>query len=143
MKFYFRRQSREFALQAIYSWQISKNDILEIKKNFFLQHEVNAHSKCEIEYFYELILGVVKHNKYLDNLIKPHLISRKIERIGQIEKAILRISLFELISRYDIPYKVIINEGIELAKSFGDNKSHKFINGLLDNIGFKIRPGKK
>lgn len=140
MKIFARRNAREFALQAIYSWQFSKNNILDIGKYCFMQ---NNKKICDSEYFYALILGVVKNIHYLDKLINMHLISNNIKIIGLIEKAILRISLFELLKRNDIPYKVVINEGIELAKSFGNDKSHKFINGLLDNIGLKIRPNKK
>lgn len=141
MKSYARRNAREYAVQAIYSWQVSKNDILDIGKSFFIQEDNKKN--CDIKYFFELISGVVKNSIYLDELIKINLTTNNINNIGQIEKAILRISLFELIKRNDIPYKVVINEGIELAKSFGNYQSHKFVNGVLDKIGLKIRPDKK
>lgn len=137
MKFSARRRAREYAVQAIYSWQISKNNIKEII-NFFLKEKNDFQTHCDIKYFNELILGVINNVIYLDNLIQSYLLLRKTKKIGQIEKAILRISIFELTKKRDIPYKVIINEGIELAKSFGDYSSHKFINGMLDKIRIKI-----
>lgn len=139
MKFSARRSAREYAVQAVYSWQISKNNISEIKK-FFFKEKNDFKINCDIKYFDELISGVVDNVIYLDNIIKSYLFLRKTKNIGQIEKAILRISTFELTKKKDIPYKVIINEGIELAKSFGDYSSHKIINGLLDKIRLKIFP---
>lgn len=80
---------------------------------------------------------------YLDGLMKPYL-SRLLEELGQVEKAVLRIALYELSKRSDVPYKVVgINEAIELAKSFGAEDSHKFVNGVLDKAAPVIRPNKK
>lgn len=134
-----RRKAREFALQAIYSWKLSQNKISVIEKQFFLKKNFKNIDTC---YFYDLIRGVIKKIDYLDNLIKPYLLLH-IKRLGEVEKIILKISLFELIEKPDVPYKVVINEGIELVKSFGNYKSYKFINGVLDQIGFHIRPDKK
>ena len=78
----------------------------------------------------------------LDGLMKPYL-SRQLEELGQVEKAVLRIALFELSKRDDVPYKVAINEAIELAKTFGAEDSHKFVNGVLDKAAPVIRPRKK
>lgn len=78
---------------------------------------------------------------YLDGLMKPYL-SRLLEELGQVEKAVLRIALYELSKRSDVPYKVAINEAIELAKSFGAEDSHKFVNGVLDKAAPVIRPNK-
>ncbi len=78
----------------------------------------------------------------LDGLMKPYL-SRLLEELGQVEKAVLRIALYELSKRSDVPYKVAINEAIELAKSFGAEDSHKFVNGVLDKAAPVIRPNKK
>ncbi|SUX86975.1 transcription antitermination protein NusB [Citrobacter koseri] len=79
---------------------------------------------------------------YLDGLMKPYL-SRLLEELGQVEKAVLRIALFELSKRSDVPYKVAINEAIELAKTFGAEDSHKFVNGVLDKAAPVIRPQQK
>ncbi|AAO27120.1 N utilization substance protein B [Buchnera aphidicola str. Bp (Baizongia pistaciae)] len=130
-----RRKAREYAVQALYSWQISKNDIYDVINHFKKNKTINEIDQI---YFYELIIGITKNLKYLDELMRPYL-SRTIQELGQIEKAILRISFFELDKRYDIPFKVTINESIELAKLFGAKDSHKFINGVLDKASLKLR----
>jgi len=130
-----RRRAREQAVQALYSWQISNNNINEILNQFQKKQIITEIDKI---YFYELVIGISKNLKYLDKLMIPYL-SRAINELGQIEKAILRISFFELDKRHDIPYKVTINESIELAKLFGAKDSHKFINGVLDKASCKLR----
>ncbi|QIE02147.1 transcription antitermination factor NusB [Buchnera aphidicola] len=138
MKPTYRRKARACALQMLYSWEISKNNIKESAIQFL--KEINK-KNIDISYFYELIIGVTCHYQNIDNLIKPYLF-RSLKELGHIEKAILRISFYELYKRKDIPYKVSINEGIELAKLFGSEDSHKFINGVLDKVAFKIRYNK-
>lgn len=125
-----RRRARKRAVQAIYSWQLSKNEIDDIKLYFLSEQDM---TEVDINYFLQLLSGVVFDTKSLDRLMIPY-ISRQIEEIGQIEKAILRIAIFELSQRDDIPYKVVVNEAIELAKIFGAKDSHKFINGVLDKM---------
>lgn len=129
-----RRRARECAVQALYSWQISKNDIADVEYQFLAEQDVKD---VDITYFRELVGGVATHSAYLDDLMKPFL-SRQLEELGG-GKAILRISLFELSKRSDVPYKVAINEGIELAKVFGAEDSHKFVNGVLDKAAPQIR----
>ncbi|WP_343128496.1 transcription antitermination factor NusB [Buchnera aphidicola (Kurisakia onigurumii)] len=130
-----RRKAREYVLQAIYAWQISDNYIQDIKIQFLNKIKKN---QADLLYFQDVLMGIFKYHIYLDKLMKPYL-SRSLNKLGQIEKAILRISFYELSKRLDIPYKVSINEGIELAKSFGAEDSHKFINGVLDQAALKIR----
>ena len=134
-----RRRARECAVQALYSWQLSKNDISDVEYQFLAEQDVKD---VDVKYFRELLIGVATNSGYLDGLMKPHL-SRQLEELGQVEKAVLRISLFELSKRDDVPYKVAINEGIELAKTFGAEDSHKFVNGVLDKVAPIIRPRKK
>ncbi|WP_343188996.1 transcription antitermination factor NusB [Buchnera aphidicola (Chaitoregma tattakana)] len=133
-----RSKARACAVQLLYSWQISKNYIKDIENQFLKEKKTKG---IDLIYFHEIISGISKHYIHLDNLIKQY-ISKKNHKIGQIEKAILRISFYELTKRYDIPYKVAINEGIELAKHFGSAKSHKFINGILDKAAHYIRTKK-
>lgn len=130
-----RRKARACALQILYSWEISRNNIKEIAIHFLKERN---QKNIDITYFYELIFGITSNCKNIDNLMKPYLF-RSLKELGQIEKAILRISFYELYKRKDIPYKVSINEGIELAKLFGSKDSHKFINGVLDKAALKIR----
>ncbi|VFP81198.1 Transcription antitermination protein NusB [Buchnera aphidicola (Cinara kochiana kochiana)] len=126
-----RRKARELAIQAIYAWQISKNIIISDIKDYVMQQ--NKKYLLDKKYFHEIVTGVIKNVYFLDKIIYPH-ISNKNKRIDPIEQAILRLSSHEITQRLDIPYKVIINEGIELAKIFGSQKSHTFINGVLDKI---------
>ncbi|QJC33143.1 transcription antitermination factor NusB [Enterobacteriaceae endosymbiont of Donacia clavipes] len=138
MKFTDRYRARKYALQAIYSWQLSKNNFSDIQY-YFLNESIEDIKSIDVDYFNDLINGVIINSIYLDNVIKPFL-SRKLFELGQIEKAILRISSYELINRLDVPYKVVINESIYLAKSFGGvDNSYKFINGVLDKIANKLR----
>lgn len=139
MKLIARRRARQCALQALYAWQISANDIIEIQSQFLAEQDV---SDVDVRYFRELVTGVTLHCAWLDEQVKPWL-SRQFNELGQVEKAILRISLYELSKRSDIPYKVVINEGIELAKAFGAEESHKFVNGVLDKIAPRLRPERK
>ncbi|ACX89025.1 NusB antitermination factor [Pectobacterium parmentieri WPP163] len=134
-----RRRARECAVQALYSWQLSKNDIADVEHQFLSEQDVKD---VDIAYFRELLAGVATQAEKLDQLMAPFL-SRHIDELGQVEKAILRLAMFELSKREDVPYKVAINEAIELAKTFGAEDSHKFVNGVLDKAAPSVRKGKK
>ncbi|WP_174868820.1 transcription antitermination factor NusB [Pectobacterium polaris] len=134
-----RRRARECAVQALYSWQLSKNDIADVEHQFLSEQDVKD---VDITYFRELLAGVATQAEKLDQLMTPFL-SRQIAELGQVEKAILRLAMFELSKREDVPYKVAINEAIELAKIFGAEDSHKFVNGVLDKAAPSVRKGKK
>jgi len=131
-----RRKAREFATQAIYSWQISGNNINDIEAHFLTE---NAKRRFDIEYFQTLFRGVTASVAELDLAIEPH-VDRPLDEIDQVEKAILRMAMFELSHNQEVPYKVVINEAIELGKAFGADDSHKFINGVLDKAVKLIRP---
>lgn len=118
--------------------QLSHNDIADVEYQFLSEQDVKD---VDVLYFRELLSGVATNSAYLDGLMKPYL-SRLLEELGQVEKAVLRIALFELSKRDDVPYKVAINEAIELAKTFGAEDSHKFVNGVLDKAAPAIRPHK-
>ncbi|EMC8780575.1 transcription antitermination factor NusB [Providencia rettgeri] len=130
-----RRRARECAVQAIYSWQLSGNPIAEVEYEFIAEQDM---SDVDVNYFRELLSGVATNATKLDQQMVPYL-SRQLEELGQVEKAILRVSMFELSFREDVPYKVAINEGIELAKVFGAEDSHKFVNGVLDKAAPAVR----
>ncbi|AGB81319.1 N utilization substance protein B [Serratia rubidaea] len=133
-----RRRARECAVQALYSWQLSKNDVADVELQFLTEQDVKD---VDVAYFRELLSGVAMNAGTLDALMTPYL-SRQLEDLGQVEKAILRVALFELKMREDVPYKVAINEAIELAKVFGAEDSHKFVNGVLDKAAPHIRKKK-
>jgi N utilization substance protein B len=130
-----RRKARILALQAVYSWQLSGNPIADIEQQMLIENDV---SKVDVEYFKDLARGVAVNVKQLDELVKPHL-SRPFEDLDEVERAVLRLSAYELKFREDVPYKVAINEGIELAKMFGAEDSHKFVNGVLDKAVKELR----
>ncbi|MFT4993401.1 MAG: N utilization substance protein B [Paraglaciecola sp.] len=134
-----RRKARELAVQAVYSWQMTKNPLEQIELAMVTSNEM---AKVDTEYFLELLRAVVKNTAELDKKIKPYL-GRLPEELDPVEKAILRLATYELISRMDVPKKVVINEAIELAKSFGAEESHKFVNGVLDKAIKTLRKDEK
>jgi N utilization substance protein B len=131
-----RRKARELAFQAVFSWQMTQNSVNEIEVNFITD---NSKRRFDIEYFQQLLHGVTSNVKELDLAISPH-VDRPIDDIDHVEKAILRVAVFELSDCQDVPYRVVINEAIELAKAFAADDSHKFINGVLDKAVKLIRP---
>lgn len=133
-----RRRARECAVQALYSWQLSKNDIADVEHQFLTEQDVKD---VDVAYFLGLLSGTAVNAGMLDQLMAPYL-SRQLDELGQVERAVLRIALFELKMREDVPYKVAINEAIELAKTFGAEDSHKFVNGVLDKVAPTIRKKK-
>lgn len=131
-----RRKARELAVQAVYSWQVSKNPVNDIEVNFIAD---NSKRRFDIEYFQLLLRGVTTNIGSIDDAIIPY-VDRPLDDIDQVEKAILRVAVFELKDCTDVPYRVVINEAIELAKSFAADDSHKFVNGVLDKAVKLIRP---
>ena len=130
-----RRKARRFALQALYQWQLSGNDLSEIEVQFRRDNDMK---KVDREYFHALLHGVPAHLDELDDALQPAL-DRKVSELSQVEKVILRIGAFELLHRVDVPYRVVLNEGIELAKLFGADDSFKYVNGVLDKLARKFR----
>lgn len=131
-----RRKAREYAMQAIYQWQMTGNALNEIEAQYLLT--MNS-KKVDIVYFQELFNGVLTSLDDIDEVIAPA-IDRGMDDIDPVERAIIRLSAYELKHRIDIPRRVVINEGIELAKTFGATDGHKFINGVLDKISKTLRP---
>jgi len=130
-----RRKARELAVQAVYSWQLSENAVSEIESNFLVD---NSSRRFDISFFQQLFRGVTASVSELDEAIMPH-VDRPLEDVDHVEKAVLRVAIFELKECLDVPYKVVINEAIELAKSFAADDSHKFVNGVLDKAVKLIR----
>ena len=130
-----RRKARRLALQAIYSWQITGNNVAEIEHEFLTTHETKG---VDLEYFRSLLMGVVSRASELDEAYGPFL-NRDADEVDHVDRAILRLSTLELVSFKDTPYKVVINEAIELAKAFAADDSHKFVNGVLDKAQAKLR----
>ncbi len=130
-----RSRARRFAIQALYQWQLSGLDIGDIKKQFYEEHNFK---KIDAKFFDEVIYKIPSSIDELEEMIKPHL-SRSYSDIDPIEKGILLLGCYELAYRPDVPYRAVINEAIELAKTYGAEDAHKFINGVLDKVAQQIR----
>ncbi|EDX88383.1 transcription antitermination factor NusB [Alcanivorax sp. VBW004] len=130
-----RRKARRFTLQALYQWQLAGAAVSDIEAQFLANQDF---AKVDREYFHDLLHGVLGQVKTLDELLTPYL-DRRVEELSQVEKAILRLGAFELKERQDVPYRVVINEGIELAKVFGAEDSFKYVNGVLDKLARQLR----
>lgn len=131
-----RTLARQYALQGMYQWQLTHALSKDIEMEFLTYQSLNK--KVDIEYFKELINEVPKRHAEIDETMIPFL-KRPLQELDPIELAVLRISIYELTFRLDIPYRVIINEALELTKKFGSVEGYKFVNGVLDHIARKIR----
>lgn len=131
-----RRKARTLIMQALYQWHVSKNEPLEIEAQF---HRQNG-GKIDWEYFSEVFLEIPKQQEALDQHISP-LLDRELKSLDPVERALLYLGTFELENRIDVPYRVVINECVELAKTFGATESHKYINGVLDKLAKTLRSG--
>lgn len=131
-----RSRARRTAMQGLYEWQVAGNDPLDVYHTYKTEHDLK---KVDEEYFRELMLGVPKNLQQLDAAINLHL-DRSINEIDPVELAILRLACYELMFRPDVPYRVVLNESIELAKTFGGEAGHKFVNGILDKVALDARP---
>ena len=125
-----RRKARHCATQAIYQWQMTQANVGDIEEQFKIDQDTKG---VDLNYFRDLLFGVAVHCNELDKVFSPFL-SRPLEEVDMVDKAILRLATFELLFRQDVPYRVVINEGIELAKAFAAEDSHKFVNGVLDKL---------
>ena len=125
-----RHKARSLALQAIYQWQLVADDIVNIKMQFV--DKINS-KKVDAEYFNDLLDGVIKNVGAIDEVITP-LLDRKIKDLDAVELAVLRLATYELMMRLDVPYKVCINEALELTKNFGSIEGYKYVNGVLDKV---------
>lgn len=130
-----RRKARRFVMQAMYQWQMTGNDIADIELQFRRDNDMR---KVDLEYFHDLLHGIPARVDVLDDALQP-LLDRKLEELSPVEKAILRLGAYELFDRIDVPYRVVINEGIELAKMFGADDSFKYVNGVLDKLARSAR----
>ena len=130
-----RSLARRNAVQAIYQWQLTAQDIADVESQFLSEHDMR---KVDVPYFRELVREVPLHLHELDDHILPH-VSRSMDEIDPVERAILRLACYELEFRLDVPYRAVMNEAIELAKTFGAEHGHKFVNGVLDKVALKLR----
>jgi len=131
-----RRKARHFAVQALYQWQLAGADLAQIEAEFRADNDM---SKVDMEYFHDILHGVPRDKSLLDEKVSPLLVDRRLDEMTPVELAIVRLGAYEMMRRIDVPYKVVINEAIELAKTFGATDGHKFINGVLDKLAQRER----
>ncbi|RBP29175.1 NusB antitermination factor [Marinobacter pelagius] len=130
-----RRRARVLAMQGLYQRHFSKSSISDIEAEFMIDNDM---SKVDLLYFRDLLRGVHREQGELDGLLEPFL-DRPLAEVDPIELAIVRLGAYELKNRLDVPYRVVINEGIELAKRFGGTEGHKFVNSILDKLSRRLR----
>ena len=130
-----KTNARKCTVQALYQWQMTGNNLSSIEINFLEEERLKGAQKS---YFKKLFYGVPKQLDVIDDAL-AEFVDRAVEKIDPVERAVLRLSVYELINCLETPYRVIINEGVNLAKEFGAEGSHKYINGVLDKIAQKKR----
>ena len=127
-----RRRAREIALQALYAWRLGGGDLLAHAKT------LEGWQRCDQKFAAELIAEVVSMSDELEKRIAPHL-DRSLASLSPVERVILLIGAYELAARPETPFKVVLNEAIELGRSFGGTDGHKFVNGVLEKLALELR----
>ncbi|HJV80089.1 transcription antitermination factor NusB [Noviherbaspirillum sp.] len=130
-----RHRAREFALQGLYQWLLNNEDTGAIDAHI---REAHGFDKADAEHFDTLLHGTIRQVDKLREGLGP-LIDRPIDQLSPVEHAALLIGAYELSNHLEIPYKVVINEAVELTKSFGGIDGHKYVNGVLDKFAAKVR----
>ena len=129
-----RRRSREISLQALYAWKLAGGDPLAQATT------LEGWARCDQKFAAELIAEVVAKNESLEKTIAPYL-DRSLASLSPVECVILLIGAYELSQRAETPFKVVLNEAIELGRSFGGTDGHKFVNGVLEKLALELRAG--
>ncbi|KAA3628877.1 MAG: transcription antitermination factor NusB [Proteobacteria bacterium] len=130
-----RTWSRRCAAQAIYQWQVTGETPGNLQATFPADQDM---AQADADYFEELFRGVVGQVQELDEHLAP-LLDRKVAELDPVERAILRLGAYELVAHPEVPYRVVINEAIELAKRFGADQGHKYVNSVLDKVAQHVR----
>ncbi len=128
-----RRRAREIALQALYGWLLGGGEVLEQAR------ALEGWERCDAQFAEDLIRGVIAGKAELEARITPFL-NRSLASLSPVERAILLIGTYELSAHPETPFKVVLNEAIELGKSFGGTDGHKFVNGVLEKLAGELRP---
>lgn len=130
-----RRRSREFALQGLYSWLIAGQPVADISAQL---EESKGFERADHAYFSLLMRGAIEQQGTLEEALAPCL-DRKVRELSPVERGILLLGAWELKNAPEVPYRVVINEAVELAKSFGGTDGHKYVNGVLDKLAKSLR----
>jgi len=135
-----RHQARESALETLYAWSSAKQDSDMIPGLLASRLEHEDRADQDENYFREAIYGIVDHVDELDEVIKTAVRGRSLRSVAQIEINVIRLAVWEMQSRLEIPYRVIINEALELTRDYAGESPRGFINGVLDNLAKQLRP---
>lgn len=130
-----RTRSRRALLQALYQWQVGKQPLPEIAAWFYAEQDLRG---ADLDYFQELLYKIPACITELDNILLP-LTQRQENDIDTVELTVLRIGTYELLYRYEIPYRVVINEAVELVKRFGSEEGYRFVNGIINRLAHQLR----
>jgi len=130
-----RGKSRRLAMQAIYQWQMTGDNVTDIKQQFY---DANNMSMLDADYFSELFSGVASSISELDPLLEKNM-PRSIESVDPVERAILRLAVYEFSNRLDVPYRVVLNEAVNIAREFCAENSKSFVNAVLDKVAREVR----
>ena len=125
-----RHQARAYAMQAIFQWHFS-GEVIEVLLQEFIRDHLREEKNIDLEYFRGLVFGTLKNNESIDEFMTPFL-DRPLVQLNPVELSVLRLAVFELTHRPEVPYAVVINEAIMLAKEFGSVEGYKFVNGVLN-----------
>ena len=134
-----RSRARRRALQALYAWQLSGSHMNAVIEQFRHEQDMEV---ADLDYFEDLLHGVEANVDALDACLRPHL-DREVAQVDPIERAALRLAAYELKFRPDVPYRVVINEAIEVTKRFGADHGHSYVNGVLDKLAGELRVTEK
>jgi N utilization substance protein B len=130
-----KQKARRMLLQALYSWDVGGTDLVDIEAEF---HTDNDMSKVDTALFHTILFGVPKNLAQIDGTYSSYL-DRENKQLDPVSRAVLRLSSYEMVFSIDVPYKVVINEGVNLAKTYGPTDAYKFINGVLDKVAIEHR----
>lgn len=130
-----RHRARELALQALYQWRLTGYDMAQIEPELRGSREFG---NADAELFTRLVRGVPAQAAALEQLLQP-LLDRPVAELSPVERCILLLGAYELKCELEVPYRVVINEGVELAKTFGGTDGHKYVNGVLDKLAGELR----
>ena len=130
-----RSRARHYAVQALYQWQMTGQNVSDIDSQFLAEQDAGS---FEVPYFKELVHGVPANLQALDEQLSP-LLDRALSSVDPVERAILRLGAYELMRHPEVPFRVAIDEAVELAKVFGAEQGHKYVNGVLDKMAKKVR----
>lgn len=130
-----RHRARELAMQGIYEWRLSGKSAALIEKS---TRDEKSLGRYDVELFSQLLRGVIAQHETLSAQVAPHL-DRAVNELSPVEFSVLLLGAYELTQHPEVPYRVVINEAVELAKTFGGSDGHKFVNGVLDKLAAQVR----